>query len=760
MGFVIVRVEGKTFPHRNELRNELGLEYDWKAKDFKGAFGDNSKRLNRIEAFCKKNRLTLYFDGEEKYNPNAKAKQNKQNTLKAEDEDLDIDSFNLNDYFKNTKLFVDEKIVGKVGFKKSNGHKEGDKDFIQFDVDENTTIADEIGFDDVSKDTQFHPFRNIQKQVIEPMMNAIDKGYKNIVVEMPVGGGKSVVAKTIPQIYDSHAYIVTHLKGLQAQYLKEMPFMKSVMGRANYDCLLDIEPGTDDLKLANEALENVGTTSPQTCNASLAPCKYAKGFNCTKKNPTGIGGIMDFNVDADSLCDYYGALTTAQKSRYFVGNTAYMMGMNRSGKVLPKRPFLIIDEAHQLANNMMSFYSLNISQRMLERLFKAPSQQEVKDAKSASKQKALEEQRNRILKQFDSNKPTEGYGIPNILPMNLNTPAETRKQELIKLTKYLLALETFVRDKMKDKDPHTKYEKKELSYATNFLHKVVELIGSIAKNWENWVYQVDESNQIPTWVSFKPVNVSNYANDLLLNLGTQRIFLTGTVLDYEIFARELGLEVNDTAFVKVHYSPFPEENRPVFTHIKGGKLSRKHRGQESFEQCADAIHKIASLYPDSKGLILPYTDDIEEGVVEALLDKYPLVHGRIRQHNKNPKERDAVFREFETENSNEILISTYANQGFDGKMVDFTIIVKIPFGPLGDIQVKTKAENDPKWYQLMTSVELAQMCGRNVRSATDVGHTYIIDPSFAFHFERGMNNNPMARLLPTYLSKTIINNKK
>ena len=356
--------------------------------------------------------------------------------------------------------------------------------------------------------------------------------------------------------------------------------------------------------------------------------------------------------------------------------------------------------------------------------------------------------------------PTEGYDIPNILPMSLNTPAETRKQELIKLTKYLLALETFVRDKMKDKDPHTKYEKKELSYATNFLHKVVELIGSIAKNWENWVYQVDESNQIPTWVSFKPVNVSNYANDLLLNLGTQRIFLTGTVLDYEIFARELGLEVNDTAFVKVHYSPFPEENRPVFTHIKGGKLSKKYRGQESFEQCADAIHKIASLYPDSKGLILPYTDDIEEGVVEALLDKYPLVHGRIRQHNKNPKERDAVFREFETENSNEILISTYANQGFDGKMVDFTIIVKIPFGPLGDIQVKTKAENDPKWYQLMTSVELAQMCGRNVRSATDVGHTYIIDPSFAFHFERGMNNNPMARLLPTYLSKTIINNKK
>ena len=85
MGFVIVRVEGKTFPHRNALKNELGLDYDWKAKDFKGAFGDNSKRLDRIEAFCKKNRLMLYFDGEEKYNPNAK-KATKQNTISQEEE--------------------------------------------------------------------------------------------------------------------------------------------------------------------------------------------------------------------------------------------------------------------------------------------------------------------------------------------------------------------------------------------------------------------------------------------------------------------------------------------------------------------------------------------------------------------------------------------------------------------------------------------------------------------------------------------------
>ena len=69
---------------------------------------------------------------------------------------------------------------------------------------------------------------------------------------------------------------------------------------------------------------------------------------------------------------------------------------------------------------------------------------------------------------------------------------------------------------------------------------------------------------------------------------------------------------------------------------------------------------------------MPFTDDIETGIVEALKDNHPLVYGRLCQHSKIPKERDAVFREFEHEQNNEILISTYANQGFDGKMVDFT----------------------------------------------------------------------------------------
>tara|TARA_R110002012_G_scaffold315755_1_gene530008 strand:- start:4137 stop:6404 length:2268 start_codon:yes stop_codon:yes gene_type:complete len=752
MGFITIRVYGKTFPHRRDLMDAHGLEYDFRKKDFKGAFPETSNRIGKLRTYCEKKKLTMEIDGEEVIF-NSKIKNPIE---KLSREDLDnLDDFNLNQWIPLLDSIANEAEMGKMG---NRNWKPviNDIGYEESDIESDTQYSDE--WDKLSENTPFHPLRPIQKQVMDEITKAIDEGYENIVVECPTGSGKSLIAKTIPQAYGRPAYIVTHLKGLQAQYLKEMPYMKTIMGRGNYDCLLDVEPGLDNAEEAQKALDNVGTKSPESCSAALAPCKFAQGFKCSKKNPVSSTGDWDFSVDSDSLCSYFGALTKAQNSMYFVGNTAYMMAMNRSGKVIKKRPLLIVDEAHQLANNMMSFYSLTVSQRTLEKIFRVPTLSEVNNTKNPTKREKMEKQREVITKVFDSKNASPCFGVPKIPSVGLNTSQEVRKNGLQTLGKYLFALYDEIKRKIKDKDPHTKYDTRELSFANNFALKIMGLLESISVSWENWVYQVDETNPYPTWVSFKPLDVSEYADDLLLNVGERRILLSGTILDYETFGKELGLKKDNTCFIRVNYSPFKESNRPIYTAVKGGKLSRKDKGFESFKKTADAVAEIANKYPDSKGLILPFTDSIEAGLVESLALHHPLIHARIRQHSKNPKERNIVFKEFETEKSNEILISTYANQGFDGKMIDFTIIPKVPFGPLGDIQVKTKAENEPKWYALMTAVELAQMCGRCVRSEKDRGDTYIIDPAFWFHFERGFNY-PLAKLLPAYLSMSILKNR-
>ena len=189
MGFLVVRVCGKTFPHRHELKNTLGLEYDFRNKDFKGAFPSESQRMTVIEQFCKKNRLSFFVDGEELYNPTNNKNNEKAQTKLTLDELDNLDEFNLGEWLPILEQVADEKDIGKVGVVKWNEPSEIGKGFKEVNIEENTPLI-KFDFDELSKDTHFHPLRDIQKQVLGPMMEAIKDGYKNIVLECPTGSGK------------------------------------------------------------------------------------------------------------------------------------------------------------------------------------------------------------------------------------------------------------------------------------------------------------------------------------------------------------------------------------------------------------------------------------------------------------------------------------------------------------------------------------------------------------------------------------------
>ena len=61
----------------------------------------------------------------------------------------------------------------------------------------------------------FNP-RNSQIKLINKINYAINKGYKNIILEAGTGIGKSAIATTIANMYDD-SYILTMTKQLQEQ---------------------------------------------------------------------------------------------------------------------------------------------------------------------------------------------------------------------------------------------------------------------------------------------------------------------------------------------------------------------------------------------------------------------------------------------------------------------------------------------------------------------------------------------------------------
>ena len=83
----------------------------------------------------------------------------------------------------------------------------------------------------------FNKARKNQLETISEIKQAIDEGYKYIVLEAGTGTGKSAIAATLALMYDS-TYILTVTKQLQDQYLtdfKDLGF-KVVKGRGNFKC--------------------------------------------------------------------------------------------------------------------------------------------------------------------------------------------------------------------------------------------------------------------------------------------------------------------------------------------------------------------------------------------------------------------------------------------------------------------------------------------------------------------------------------------
>jgi Rad3-related DNA helicase len=721
--FVNVVVRGNCYPYRDILNQTYGLRWHKTRKAYTGEVDIRGRKIKNLEKFCDTFNLKLWVNGQIAVDDS------------QEEEESD---------FVEQQTFDDSQLgklgVRAMGIKQEPGWK-------KITVTQDTEPIESV--DEYFAGTRFDQPRRQQQQVVPLINQALDAGYENIVVECPVGSGKSAMAMVVPKMYNANAYIVTPLKGLQKQYLKEMPFMRSVMGKGNYDCSLDLEPNCRSQAEAERAVEAAKMgSSPQTggCTADTAPCSTI-GFKCAFKLPVEKGSIQ-WGIEGNSLCDYFGALREAHHNRYFVGNTSYLMGMNQSGRYLAQRDLLIVDEAHTLPGSMADFYSFDLSVKKLERLVGIPTFNDIMDAVSAEAVR-LQGVRDKMLGAWS---PTnEAWGFPKIGSIDVKT--ENSRHQMG--AKVWIAYLTQLRDTVAKRVESKAYDDKTLRYAQNSLNHITNMMDQLATNPLNVIWQYDNDDE-PVYLNFKPLNINHLSKELLLGLGSRRIFMSGTIADQDIFVDELGLDRKSTCFIKVDYSSFPLDNRPIFTTLRGGNLGRSRRNQEQFHITAEQIIAIAKQFPDQKGLVLPFTDEIERNLVEAIQQLDRGVADRIVQHTKGAREREAVFEDFDKSKGNQILFSTYANQGYDGGSVGFCVIPKLPFPSLGDVRIVKKTKANPDWYKVQTGVMLTQMLGRIVRSPTDKGKTYILDPTLDFHMKAGFEGSrPLSEFMPNYMNEAM-----
>lgn len=719
--FVPVTVKGNCYPYRDILAKTYHLKWNKARKAYQGQMEIRGRKIANLEQFCGHFNLQMWVSG----NP-----INVQEEI-AEDDFIEQGTF-------------DDSQLGKVG-----GHELSDLGNTEYrEIEVTQEFESQWDPSEWFEGTRFSKPRQEQRQVIPEIVEAVKEGYKNIVVESPVGSGKSAMAMVIPKMFDSRAYVVTPLKGLQKQYLDEMPFMRSVMGKGNYGCGISIEANCRSEAEAQKAWEakQMGHPQKEFTQADLAPCSTI-GFKCGMKLPIKSQQV-DWSVSEDKLCEYYQALHKAHHNRYFVGNTSYLMRMNSSGMYLLPRDFIIFDEAHTLPNTLADYYALTLSVRKLETLLEIPSFNEIMEAPEAN-QSRLARQRENKLQTWHPITSKDSWGFPKIGSIRVDTPKD---RQVMGSKVWLMYLERLVSEISRRSKT---YDEKTVRMANNTKNYLNRLIDSLKSEPENIIWQYDDEEE-PIFVSFKPMDITDRSEELLLGLGKHRIFLSGTISDIDIYCREMGLKKSETCYIKIKYSSFPVQNRPIYTTFKGGDLSRRGRREEHYEKTAKRIIEIANQFPDQKGLILPYTDELEKNIIEAVSALDRNVADRLVTHSKNPAERDQVFENFTKSGGNQILVSTYANQGYDGGSVGFLVIPKLPFPSLGDVRIAKKLKENPNWYTMQTGVMLTQMLGRIVRSPKDHGKMYIIDPSFDYHLRSQRDGGKALReFLPSYFNEAM-----
>jgi len=382
--------------------------------------------------------------------------------------------------------------------------------------------------------------RASQVNVMDAIEEAFNKGFKNVLVEAPVGSGKSAIAVACAKFYGD-AHILTPRKSLQDQYLEDFhkDSLVTMKGRNSYPCTYISEDNAAEYEQAVHKIRNgkVLFVSPSQSPCSEGPCLTSPDSKrkCTQPDARGVEAYP---------CPYHVAIDTAQKENIIVHNLhSFIFQTYYSGRFV-KRELLVIDEAHQVEGILRGF---------AEKKFSIPL----------------------FIKNEDE--PVEGQFT-------------TLEQWSGWLSQFSEKFST--RAKSNEVSPRQEFEN-----LLMILEDLSETIGT------KFVVTIDRDPiHKRSKFTFIPEYVGGLVDKYILNFGEKRLLMSGTIVDKNLYCRVTGLKQEETCFIKVS-SSFPKENRPIYLKSEYTVDISHKMWDQNFRQMVTNIKKVMEIFHDVKGII-------------------------------------------------------------------------------------------------------------------------------------------------------------
>lgn len=511
---------------------------------------------------------------------------------------------------------------------------------------------------------QFFPLkkpRPQQERALDDLCSAAMSGKRVFLAELGTGVGKSAVAVAFARWLDAYeqapegfapgAVVLTAQKVLQDQYTRDFSFVRDLRSSTNYSCV-----------------------RPEIGKTCAITSRVRKAFRMLSEEST--------KKVACYQCPYRIAKDAYARAEVGVTNYSYFLSESVYAGELPLRHLLVLDEAHNVEDEVRRWSSVSVSET---------------DATGLGV----------VLPRFDEREDRAVAWLAGEYRDALRAKIARVSARLIKIVEagsFSPAL-----DKLSE-------ENEELDKRLCQVNRIVERGGTV-------LFSGDREKGT---VLFQPLDVSEISSEVLYSRADKVLLMTATVLDEKVFKRSAGLPAG-SSFMSI---PTPFSPKSFGVHLMPvGKMSRQGI-EKSIESIPKAIRKVLSLHPKEKGIIHTANYAVARKVAEV---KNPRLLVQLRA-----SDREQIIKEHMSSALPTVIVSPGMTEGLDLRddLGRFQVICKVPYPDMSDPVVKRKMDSDREWYAWRTVRALAQAMGRGVRSERDFTTTYILDECYVDMLDR------------------------
>ena len=527
-------------------------------------------------------------------------------------------------------------------------------------------------------------WRKGQKEAVISIIEAHDAGTKAVILDAPVGSGKSIIGLAVSWILNERVkegYILASDIALQEQYEKDFKRLRmrwgSVKGIDNYMC-------TDNLE-----------------KNSLGTCRIRN------KRPR--------SMYCYSECPYFSARDRAAETQTSLLNYAYWLimqnytnrHMDEDEQLFPARDFTICDEAHKILDIVQNHYSPRFDPKLLEKLDKLTS----------------------FFKTYNiRNLKTHFQSIKVIQKQLFEIENQDKLFSLLKeledyIEDYLPAIQTFkdvVEEEYPKDDPPKEWrEYLRISDWLKDFHCKIE-------DYNEIIDQTSTRNIIKNPVGEEEVVFNCLEENFMMNKYFHShtgftILMSATFADPRDYLRSIAL--SGAKYIKVE-SSFDFSKSPIYFWNKR-RMSYKQM-EANLPWLYEKINEIIENHDGENGIIHTASYTLTMKIHQNLTPK----NRRRVLIYEGTEEKRKVLSMLKSDNS-KILMGPSLLEGLDlrDEWSRFQIFAKVPYLSLGDRFVKAKMTLNPEWYRWVAIKNVLQGTGRSVRNEDDWAVTYFLDAS-------------------------------